>query len=109
MIGTVAYRKLSAKILLYHAFTGDHLQGHRWGEVTASRPKNDRGWDLSPNSIELVPEGDEWTVVIQENGEEYRQSFKLKGSAESWIEGQSIRLGLDRAVDRTAGHEGDIP
>lgn len=63
---------------------------------------------MSPNSIKLVPEGDEWTVVIQENGEEYRQSFKLKGSAESWIEGQSIPLGLNQAVDRTGEHGGDV-
>lgn len=49
---------------------------------------------MQPNSVTLSSDNDEWIVVVVEDGEELHRSFKIHSHAQSWSDGQSIRLGL---------------
>lgn len=49
---------------------------------------------MGRDSVELVFERGEWTVVILEGGEESRHTFTVKEHAENWLSGQRVRLGL---------------
>ena len=53
---------------------------------------------MQPNSVTLIPDTDEWIVVVVEDGEELQRSFKIQSHAQSWSDGQSIRLGLSAAL-----------
>ncbi len=52
---------------------------------------------MQPNSVTLIPDIDEWIVVVVEDGEELQRSFKIQSHAQNWSDGQSIRLGLSAA------------
>lgn len=45
-------------------------------------------------SADLVLVGNDWVVVILENGEETSFSFALKENAENWLLAQGTRLGF---------------
>lgn len=49
---------------------------------------------MQPNSVTLIPDKDDWIVVVMENGEELQRSFKMQTHAQSWSDGQRVRLGL---------------
>lgn len=49
---------------------------------------------MKPNSVSLIVGTDEWIVTVVEGGEELHQFFKIRSHAQSWSDGQRIRLGL---------------
>ena len=49
---------------------------------------------MQPNSVTLSVDNDDWIVVVVEDGEELHRSFKIHNHAQSWSDGQRIRLGL---------------
>ena len=53
-----------------------------------------KGAAMKPNSVTLIASRDEWIVVVVEDGEALQRSFKIQSHAQSWCDGQCIRLGL---------------
>ncbi|MBO9628455.1 hypothetical protein D0Y60_02210 [Shinella sp. WSJ-2] len=49
---------------------------------------------MQPNSVTLICDKDDWIVIVMENGEELQRSFKMQAHAQSWCDGQRVRLGL---------------
>lgn len=49
-----------------------------------------------PNTtcVELSRDGETWTVRIDESGESSSRTFEMQSYAESYAEGQRLRLGL---------------
>jgi hypothetical protein len=54
---------------------------------------------MQSNSIDLFQDGDEWVVVLTENGIRTRKGFSVKIHAVNWLEGQRMRLGLPKEAD----------
>ena len=50
------------------------------------------------NFIELIEACGEWFVRVVEDGKEDSRSFELKSYALAFVEGQRIRLRLDKVV-----------
>lgn len=53
---------------------------------------------MTPNSVTLIAENDEWIVTIVEDGQELFRSFKVQSHAQSWSDGHCFRLGLPLAA-----------
>jgi len=50
---------------------------------------------IVPRAVELVESPGEWFVRVVEDGREHVASFETQAFAESYSEGQRLRLGLE--------------
>lgn len=62
------------------------------------------------NSVSLVHDGDEWSVLVDEEGQALvTRTFVLESYAVSYAEGQRIRLGLDQVYRiKSPSHSAEV-
>ncbi|WP_439618718.1 hypothetical protein [Shinella sp.] len=52
---------------------------------------------MAKPTADVIKDGDQWVVVLIEDGTEIRKEFDIQQHALNWLEGQRMRLGWKNA------------